>query len=147
MLSLIDFPKIQTEGYDRTSDATPDYNCIAWAASDQTRWWWPGLDLVGKEAYWPPKAPRKRTLKAFALAFKTLGYEKCKDGLFEEGFEKIAIYAKGDLPTHAARQLVDGKWTHKIGRNIDISSNLTAVEDGIYGLPVRFLRRKIRKKK
>jgi hypothetical protein len=143
MLSLTDFPKIQSEGYDETSKATPDYNCIAWAANDQTRWWWPGLDSIGKEAYWPPRAPRKRTLKAFALAFKSLGYEKCKDGALEDGFEKIAIYAKDSLPTHAARQLGDGKWTHKIGSNVDVSCGLSAVEDGIYGSPVRFMRRKI----
>jgi len=146
MLDPIEFPRIKAEGFDRTSDPTPAYNCVAWAANDQARWWWPiGPDHSGCEAFWPKKAPRKNTLKAFTLAFKTLKYEQCKDGTFEKGFEKIAIYAIGTTPTHAARQLPDGKWTHKIGRNIDISTTLSSVEEGIYGKAVRFMKRKIPK--
>src|SRR3954447_6167820 len=143
MFDPVEFPNIKAEGYDKTSECTRDYNCVAWAANDTSRWWWPiGPNHSGQEAYWPRKAPRQNTLKAFALAFKTLGYEKCKDGSLEEGFEKVAIYAINNKPTHAARQLTNGRWTHKIGRNIDISATLTAVEAGLYGKAVRFMKRK-----
>jgi hypothetical protein len=80
-------------------------------------------------------------------------YEKCEDGTLEAGFEKIVIYAKGAEPTHAARQLAKGttpeKWTSKLGAEIDVEHDTpaTLVEgtpfQDIYGLPVRFLRRKI----
>lgn len=38
------FPGLQAEGFAETSSPTTDYNCIAWAAGDQTQWWWPHPD-------------------------------------------------------------------------------------------------------
>jgi hypothetical protein len=136
MLSPLEFPRLAAHGYTKTSDATPAYNCIAWAANDTTRFWWPA-----PSGYWPPKAPRQLRIKAFVLAFQTLGYKKCRDGLPEPSYEKVAIYADNMKATHAARQLPDGAWTHKMGRNIDIVTNLDAVSGGNYGEVVRFLRR------
>lgn len=147
MLNPIEFPRIAAEGYNKTSCKTDSYNCIAWAAGDESRWWWPmGNGPDGRAAHWPKGAPTNLTLKAFCIAFKTLGYDTCKDDCLEEGFEKVAIYAIGVKPTHAARQLADGNWTHKIGRNIDMVASLSAVEQGIYGEAVRYLRRKRRTK-
>ena len=34
-----DFPNLLTTGYEITSPDTIDYNCIAWAAEDNERWW------------------------------------------------------------------------------------------------------------
>ncbi len=104
--------------FQMTSPATPGYNCIAWAANDNGRWWEP--DPMG-DYYWPENVPRKATLESYIEAFKTLGYEICNDESLEAGFQKIAIYFKDDIRSiHAARQLSNGSWTSKLGQNIDI---------------------------
>lgn len=45
----------------------------------------------------------------------------CGDGSPEVGFQKVAIYvdSKG-IPTHAARQLLNGQWTSELGQDIDV---------------------------
>src|SRR4051794_39805886 len=100
------FPNLARGGFSPTSPATAKYNCIAWAAGDQDKWWWPDPLLKG---YWPAGAPRQETLGAFIAAYATLGYTPCAGQLpdtlrLEFGFEKIAIYAIGSRPTHASRQ-------------------------------------------
>lgn len=110
-----------------TSPASLEYNCIAWAAGETDRWWWP--DSMGL-SYWPEGVPRRETVDAFVQAYRTLGYESCDSQSPEFGVEKIAIYVN-DLglrrPTHAARQLPSGKWTSKLGRREDID------HDGLHG--------------
>ena len=147
MINPLDHPGLFVpNGYQKTSDETWDYNCIAWAAADKENWWWPdGYTAMGKLAYWPKKAPKKVTLKAFTLAFKTLKYEKCQNGDLEKGYEKIAIFALNNIPTHAARQLPNGNWTHKMGPGVDLESSLSAVEGRVYGIAVRYMRRKLRR--
>ena len=101
-----------------TSPASSDYNCIAWAADDPSRWWEP--DPMG-DYYWPENVSRRFTLESYLEAFKVLGYEVCHEESFESGFQKIAIYLKNDITSiHAARQLSNGNWTSKLGRSIDI---------------------------
>lgn len=144
---LYAFPGLAIEGYEKTSDETPKYNCIGWAANDDQNWWWPSrFTPPGKVSFWPRNAPEKLTLGAFERAFKSRGFFPVKDGSRqpEDGYEKVAIYALGTKPTHAARQLPDGKWTHKLGSDIDVTANLTAVEGERYGKVVRVLRRKIK---
>ncbi len=124
-----------------TSPASPVYNCIAWAAGDATRWWWP--DAFGFY-YWPDQTSRSETLDAFTAMFRGLGYEICEGSRLEAGFEKVAIYVDGRArPTHAARQLDNGNWTSKLGQEVDIQ------HDGpnefpatcSYGVVARFMRR------
>ena len=52
------YPRLADAGYEITSDATPVYNCIAWAAGDTTRWWECGEDRPIDEpgVYWPAGA-------------------------------------------------------------------------------------------
>jgi hypothetical protein len=95
-----------------TSPESVDYNCIAWAAGEDDRFWWPDLLGIG---YWPPGAVRRETLDAFVEAYGTLGYAVCADGILEEGFEKVALFTRAGKPTHAARQLRSGAWTSKLG--------------------------------
>ncbi len=113
------FPGLRAPGtFSKTSPKDDDYNCIAYAADDTGRYWWP----TGEAGYyWPPAVPAETTLVAFEAAFGSIGYERCGDGRFEPGVEKIAIYQRGGVPTHAARQQVpDGSWHSKLGRHIDI---------------------------
>ena len=124
-------PNLKQEGYKITSPDTPEYNCIAWAAEDPKRWWWPDpMDNY----YWPNEAPRVETVEAFIRAFETLGYITCSDSAYEKGFNKIAIYADiRGVPTHAARQLNTGFWTSKLGGSYDIEHTYEGVTSSIYG--------------
>src|SRR5437868_6352837 len=83
------FPKLKSKkaGFKITSPKEPRYNCIAWAAREQHRFWWP---TVG--AYWPAGIDRKCTKANFIAAFATLGFAPCPDGLYQAGFEKLALY-------------------------------------------------------
>lgn len=105
-------------GFVESSPATFDYNCIAWAAGETNRWWWP--DPEG-QCYWPSGIPRQVTLEAFVQAYGTLGYEPCESDSPGFNVEKVAIYAndQGEIK-HAARQLLSGKWTSKLGELVDI---------------------------
>ena len=131
------FPNLARTTYSVTSPLTPAYNCIAWAAGDSTRWWWPD-----DHVYWPGGVPVEESLDSFVAAFETLEYEACPDGQLEPGFEKVAIYASADaVPTHAARQLPNGLWTSKLGKDVDIEHELEGLTSQKYGKAVRFLRR------
>jgi hypothetical protein len=136
------FPLLKQGNYRVTSPATTSYNCIAWAAGDCDRWWWPdGIN------YWPQEAPVEVTVEAFKKAYQTLGYEECDTFSVENGFEKIVIYALNGKPTHAARQLKNGNWTSKLGQNIDIEHYAPgAIERSEYGSVVAYMRRPIRAK-
>jgi hypothetical protein len=70
-----------------------------------------------------------------------LGYEPCSSAELAEGVEKVALYAKDGVVTHAARQLADGWWTSKLGSNIDMRHRLDAVEGPTYGRVVQCLAR------
>jgi hypothetical protein len=136
------FPDIADWGYVVTSDITCEYNCIAWAASDDTRFWWPSSG--DGSAYWPPEAPRVATVEAFAAAYGTLGYIACDDEDHEVGFEKIAIFADSSgEPTHAARQLDAANWTSKVGCLQDIRHPLRALEGSRYGQVVLLMKRTV----
>ena len=52
-----------------TSPADVKYNCVAWAANDTKRIWWPDEDY-----YWPTKYPVIETIDNFVEAFEILGY-------------------------------------------------------------------------
>ena len=72
------------------------------------------------------------------------GYIECPDGSLEPGYEKVAIYARGQMKVvkHAAWQLDDGTWSSKLGALEDINhktpENLTSRQ---YGEPVKFVKR------
>lgn len=135
------FPRLKQSTYFITSRATPNYNCIAWAADDDTQYWWPdSMSLY----YWPKGIDRTEDLDAFSSAFATLGYEPCDAANQEEGFEKIAIFADArGKPLHAARQLPNGAWTSKLGSAEDIQHALFTLEGKSYGMVQRFMRRPI----
>lgn len=132
------FPGLVGTDYRVTSPADDQYNCIAWAASESDRWWWP--DALGT-AYWPDGVRRAETPEAFATAYATAGFTSAPDDLLEPGVEKIAVFVKGGKPTHAARQLASGRWTSKLGRTEDIEHDLHALAGDIYGAVGFFLQR------
>lgn len=124
------FPNLGVTDFKVTSPDTPAYNCIAWAAGNDTRFWWPAHD-----GFWPEGIPREESLDAFKAAFAALAYQPCADGAFDALLEKVAIYVDaGGKPTHAARQLESGRWTSKLGQFHDIEHKTThGVEGAVYG--------------
>ncbi|MFZ0661767.1 MAG: hypothetical protein WAM66_03680 [Acidobacteriaceae bacterium] len=120
------------------------YNCIAWAAGVDSKWWWP----VPAQAYfWPEGVPREVTFEAFMQAYATLEYQLCLNSSLQTALEKIAIFgieaADGTrMPTHAALQLVSGKWTSKLGVFEDIQHDTEdAVNGPTYGKVVCYMSR------
>ena len=132
------FPLLSADNYRVTSPASRHYNCVAWAAGDSQRWWWPDEQEVG---FWPAGVPREQTVDAFVRAYRTLGFEVCQDAALEHGFEKVAIYALDGRPTHAARQLPGGRWSSKLGAQEDIEHEREALDGPVYGSVVAVLRR------
>lgn len=126
-----EFPNLYGKDWRITSPFDKYYNCIGWASNDKTRFWWPDENNGG---YWPEEVSRELTIQAFIELFKLQGYSKCSDPELEEGYEKVAIYAKGKIdPKHAARQLPSGEWSSKLGRNVDIKHPLKGLEGTQYG--------------
>jgi hypothetical protein len=132
------FPHLRAAGYRITGPATSAFNCIAWAAGETDGWW--QADLA--DGYWPEGIPRDGSVQSLVALFQALGYQFCDAPQLEDGFEKVAIYAKGDAYTHAARLLEDGRWTSKLGRGLriehDTLDGLTGVE---YGAVAQILKR------
>jgi hypothetical protein len=137
-----DFPNLARSHYRITSPSTPRYNCIAWAADRTDRWWEP---VEGEQYFWPPGATFEYGLEPYTEAFEAIGYERCPTPDPELGYRKVALYARGDIAYHAAKQLVNGMWSSKLGDGKDIvHEHLEAIEGPEYGWPVRFLRRRYR---
>lgn len=130
-----DFPLLDVN-IEPSSRASRVYNCIAYALDFENCCWWPH-----KDAYWPPGCPDEATIESFECAFATQGYEPCCDGNLQEGYEKIALYADTKGPTHAAKQLSDGRWSSKCGQNVDIEHKLNELEGPCYGRIVMFFHR------
>jgi hypothetical protein len=136
-LALVkEFPGLAQSAFEITSQPTRDYNCIAWAAGDSDRFWWPG-------AFWPAAVGRKVTRANFIRAFEGIGYKVCATPDPEEGYEKVALYEDRGVPTHAARLLPNGSWTSKLGHAHDISHSLEGLNGSQYGAPVIFMRRPV----
>jgi hypothetical protein len=79
-------------------------------------------------------------------AFQGLGYSPCPNGDLEPDFLKVAIYAtasRGVLtPTHAARQLPDGRWASKLGAFEDIEhKHAESVNGPLYGRVCEYMKR------
>jgi hypothetical protein len=130
------FPNLETHGYRVASPQAIEYNCIAWAAGDDSRWWWPD-----DNAYWPT-SDRAVGVEAFLKAFAALGYTIADSDALEDGYERVALYARDDRVTHAARQLRSGQWTSQLGSDVDIEHTLPGLEGPLYGRVVLILRRR-----
>ena len=137
MIGGSSFPHLTAANHRVTSPATTDYNCIAWSAGDTQHWWQPG-------GFWPGASPADDFgIGVLERAFSELGYADCgSDDTLERGYEKVALYGSSAFYTHAARQLPTGKWTSKLGRDVDIEHETPDdVAGGIYGEVVQVMKR------
>ena len=142
------FPKLASDqNFIITSKPTSEYNCIAWAYSITNRWMWPNTGkypFLDGVHFWPDNSVMEPTIENFINAFKLIGYECCDNGDFEEGYQKVALYAKpgSDECTHAARQLRNGFWTSKLGEHEDIQHGTAySIENQVYGEVRCFMKR------
>jgi hypothetical protein len=132
------FPGLRGRVYEIKSPRDDHYHRIAWAAGDSANWWWPDAD--GQDT-WPEGVTRAAAIAAFRDAFAKLGYIACDDEQFEEGYEKIALFALAGVPKHAARQLPSGLWTSKLGLLEDIEHALHDLTGMAYGSVVLVMKR------
>ena len=143
-----EFPRLTATNHWITSPVDSTYNCIAWAAGEERRNWWP---VPGsRSTYWPDGVTLSADRQAFIDAYATIGFEPCSNGDLEPGIEKIALFEKVDVVgnkriQHAARQCPDGNWTSKLGSGADIShSEAEDVGGGTYGEIACYLSRRVR---
>src|SRR4051794_27750335 len=86
-----DFPNLGEDG-ERTSDPSSKYNCIAYAAGDEGRHWWPGEYPPRSKNYWPVTGADDDSLETFFVGFRHIGYERCDTSDWEPGYEKVAFF-------------------------------------------------------
>ena len=133
------YPNLALTEYAVTSPRSQEYNCFAWVAGDQERWWQPTPE---DEFYWVQGVPMEETLSAYIQAYQKLGYAICDNAVLETGYEKIALYVNDEgIPTHAAKQLSTGKWSSKLGWLEDIEHELEGLTGEKYGKVGQVLRR------
>src|SRR5262245_6006423 len=130
------FPRLSSANHRVTSPESTEYNCIAWAVGDTKNWWQPNV-------FWPIPAPATAgDIQTLVQAYQSLGFEICGHGSLEPAFEKVALYGDPSWYLHAARQLPSGKWTSKMGHDVDIEHDSPDdVSDGVYGKLMHFMRR------
>lgn len=137
-----DFPNSYNEPFLITSQQTWSYNCIAWAFGDDKKWYWP---TEHPSHYWPPNIRRELDLQSFIELYELVSYKICDSPDLEDSLEKIAIFAfpNGD-PSHAAKQLPNGKWTSKMGPWHDVEHTFNSINNSPgYGNATIFMSRPI----
>jgi hypothetical protein len=136
------FPNLPFSGYRVTSLKDKKYNCVAWAATEDTHRWWEPRN--GPGIYWPPTVPFNYLVESYVQMFEHIGFERCATAHLEPGFEKVAVFCDkdGDF-THVCRQLASGAWTSKLGKEEDIEHPaLESIVSDDYGRPHSFLKRR-----
>jgi hypothetical protein len=91
--------------------------------------------------YWPSGVTRQYSLEAYRSAYEALGYTETTGEDLEPEYQKIALFTKYGVPTHASRQLESGFWTSKLGRDVDMKHRLQGVCGNQYGEVALILRR------
>ena len=136
------FPNIGEE-FEITSNADDNYSCVSWSVNDTKRYWWP-YRSVSPYIYWPPGLLREETVEAFVALYEYCMFTQCESPVCEVGYDKVAIYALDDTPTHAARCWCEDRgWSSKLGEENDILHHaLDALEGSEYGRVVTIMKRR-----
>jgi hypothetical protein len=135
------FPNLAPADYTIESNESPSYNCVAWAAGDDTAWWEP-VQPPQPGYYWPDGAPLTDTVDAVLAMFRLLRFEICTGAEPEVGYDKIAIYASEGHFNHVTRLLPSGKWASKLGPLEDIyHDTLECLSGDEYGTVTHIMRR------
>jgi hypothetical protein len=134
------FPNIIGEDL-KIFSVSGDFNCVSYSLDIYDGWMWSSSEL------WPyDKIPRNLGLEGFRKLYNLYGYSESDDSSYEEGFEKIAFYSKGDIPTHACKQF-GYMWRSKLGPSVIIEHQLDWLcgdSDWAYG-EVSFIMKRLKK--
>ena len=134
-----EFPGLHA-GYKISSPKSFNNNCLAWALGDKQRWW-----EKGRGCYWPDNELDDDTVAGWIRIFELSGYETSEGFDLEDGFERVAIFADRNGPTHVARQMDNGEWTSKLRKGNDTEHRTAhALEGDIYGTIIQVIRRRIK---
>jgi hypothetical protein len=111
------FPNIIGQTF-KISQSVGDFNCVSFTLDIFDGWMWTNTEL------WPyQQISRNSGLSGFKKLYTLYGYKECNNSIFEDGYVKIAFYAKQNIPMHACKQF--GKiWKSKIGENTIIDHEL-----------------------
>lgn len=109
------------------SGQTPRYNCIGWSLSTDMDKIWPD---IREQDSWPVTLPRNETFENFAAMYRLCGFVPVSNGNYEMNKEKVVIYIKNGLVSHASRQLASGAWTTKMGGGVDAEHATPEVLEG-----------------
>lgn len=142
------FPNLEDDvNFEILSQATPVYNCIAWAMQLDDRW----VDPCDRPGHWWPKNVEKTSSpSALIHAFEAMGFTLCDNHNLEEGFDKVVLYKKEDADqwTHAARIVSEDVEYSKFGEGWDgMHSTNVLCETGkgfaglSYGIPYAYMKR------
>ncbi|MEX0784234.1 MAG: hypothetical protein WD557_16460 [Dehalococcoidia bacterium] len=125
--------------YERTGDATDEYNCLAWAFGITDQWIWP----ASEQAAWPDDLQLADEFESIVAFAERQGFQLCQGAELEPEPEKIAIYAHPESgePTHVALQLSDGRSSSKLGDWEDIAHAAIDAVSARYGVASTFMRR------
>lgn len=136
---LVDlFPGLGTGAFEKTSNQTPRYNCVAWALGEDETFYFPRRQAP---YHWPRNIPFSWDVDAIRALFRARGFEEHDSDDLEDGFDYVAVYADDDGLKHVARRVAAG-WTSKLGRDEDIfHERLDQLEGEEYGAVVVLLRR------
>lgn len=134
---------ISDKHFKATSPRTNVYNCIAWAMGFIDRW----VDFARMPGHWWPSGVSRDSKQTTLIeAFKAVGFEVCKDGEPQKGYEKVALYSLDGQWTHAARILSTSVYHSKMGRSWDVQHSSGDIFKGsAYGTIYCFMQRKKRK--
>lgn len=137
------FPNLATAEYTVTSRRDVKYNCVAWAAKEDTSLWWEPIREPG--CFWPNQLPMDYAFENYVKVFELEGYHRCVDSSPRPGFEKVAVYQCADGSFgHVARQMLSGAWTSKLGPHEDIEHPTpSALDCNHYGVPTVYLERRV----
>jgi hypothetical protein len=140
-----DFPNLAVAGYEITSCAADYPNCVGYALGDMEHFWDPDGAALRLPPYrWILELPLDWKLETVTAIFShdPYRYEPCGlDANLEAGYEKVAIYVddRDNEVSHVARQLMNGKWTSKLGPDEDIDHDtLEALEADTLNFPNAF---------
>jgi hypothetical protein len=132
------FPNSFEFPFEITSPETAQYNCVAWALGDSEHWW-----EADEDFQWLDDIEYSQTLNALQSFFEKFNFQISSNLLFEIGFEKVVLYSDDGVQcSHVSRQLDENLWTSKLGVSYDVSHNINALENGMYGQVALIMKRR-----
>lgn len=100
------FPNIKGKRF-KITKSDEKFNCVSFSLDIYDKWIWTNED-------WPyENIPRNSGINGFIKLYNRYGYIECDSDSYENGYDKIAFYAKDNIPKHACKQF-ENVWKSKI---------------------------------